>query len=289
MSQSHGKKHPPRCCIFCGGTPVSKEHLFAKWMHPYLPESIDIWPEGKRHRLTLTRTVGGQEFVGPIIKGKFYSPGKIRSKKLRIACEPCNNGWMSRLQTTAKPILLPFILGEWTTLTPTSQRILAAWITMYTMVVEKSDERVETITSAERRAFKDLEEKRVPPGNWRIWIFSHEDERNPSSWWIKTLAPNDPGAIEIKDMKFGACITLFTLNKLGVLVISTVDSSVYAGAESDIRKLVASVGGLRLLWPISPFGPPKKPIGALAMAGAADFMKSAGMILQRELNRHRHT
>jgi hypothetical protein len=49
---------PPRptVCMFCGGGPMSGEHLIAKWMHPYLPLPVTP-PEERsesRHRVSTT-------------------------------------------------------------------------------------------------------------------------------------------------------------------------------------------------------------------------------------------
>jgi hypothetical protein len=38
--------------------------------------------------------------------------GDPRSRRLQIVCGPCNNGWMSDLQTAAKPTLVPLITGK---------------------------------------------------------------------------------------------------------------------------------------------------------------------------------
>src|ERR1022692_1901241 len=160
------RKHPnpPRRCMFCGGGPISKEHVFAEWMHPYLPT-----PKGARrpHLVQVTKLPAtGEVSLEPPTSGQFNRPGELKSKRLKIVCEPCNNGWMSVLQQSTKPVLLPFITGKWVTMNPAGQRILAAWISMFTMVVEKSDEPVETSTLAQRKAFKEQGEKRTPPKNW---------------------------------------------------------------------------------------------------------------------------
>jgi hypothetical protein len=294
MAVKKGKKkvNPPRLCIFCGGTPISKEHVFAEWMHPYLPDTKDPRKKG-RHVLSATRRSfdGKVSFVEPS-SGQLDRPGDLKSKSLKIVCESCNNRWMSVLQKVAKPVLLPFILGKWVKMNPAEQRILAAWITMFTMVAEKTNEGIETITKAQRKTFKDQKEARTPPNNWLIWIFSHHDEENPLSFWIRTVGAKEhvpqttPG---INEYEFGACISLFSLNKIGVLVISTVDSDVFASVTSDIKALTKLIG-LRLVWPISAIlGSPKKPTRTLAVGGARDFVESAADILRRGIFKHRKT
>ncbi len=48
--------------------------------------------------------------------------------RLRDVCRDCNGGWMSTLEATAKPILLPLMRGETTLLTPVQQRVVASWV-----------------------------------------------------------------------------------------------------------------------------------------------------------------
>ncbi len=56
-------------------------------------------------------------------------PIKLDSFKLKQVCEPCNNGWMSTLEATTKPILLGLINAGRTldSLDEEERRILAKW------------------------------------------------------------------------------------------------------------------------------------------------------------------
>jgi hypothetical protein len=74
---------------------------------------------------------------------------------------------MGKLQERAKPILTPLLLGEQPTLAASDQRLIAAWITMVTMVYEFSDPATVAISQAERTTFMNTGE---PPANWWIAI-----------------------------------------------------------------------------------------------------------------------
>jgi hypothetical protein len=54
---------------------------------------------------------------------------KLASFKLKKICEPCNNGWMSKLESAAKPHILGLIIGQLSleTLTEDERRILKKW------------------------------------------------------------------------------------------------------------------------------------------------------------------
>lgn len=128
------QKNKPRHCIFCGETSTTKEHLFPQWMREYVPETS--YP-AKHEQFEVRREVdtGHQLYVTQ--KGKLERAGDRRSRSLRVVCGCCNNGWMSRLQVEAKPLLLLFLQGKWKPITKIDQEILARWAVMFTIVRER--------------------------------------------------------------------------------------------------------------------------------------------------------
>jgi len=50
--------------------------------------------------------------------GRLQRRGHREKKKLRVVCEKCNNGWMSEIENDSKPILTPFLNGDWQNLFP---------------------------------------------------------------------------------------------------------------------------------------------------------------------------
>jgi hypothetical protein len=96
----------PSICIFCGGLPLTREHIWADWFRAHLPRTLPFYHSG---RIVLnednTRTRNSKKMSGD-----------PRSKKLRIVCNKCNNGWMSDLQNATKPILTPLLHHQQITL-----------------------------------------------------------------------------------------------------------------------------------------------------------------------------
>lgn len=151
---------PRRLCIFCEGTQISKEHVYANWMRPYIKE----W-NGTTHRVTYA-PVSGDEM--PLIEsGALTLKGDHRSRGLKVVCTKCNNGWMSEIQNKAKPIMLPLLEDRAWHLSRAGQELVAKWAILFTMVYEFADPRTATISSAQRTSFR-LNTK--PPKNWIIWI-----------------------------------------------------------------------------------------------------------------------
>ena len=124
-----GKKPPyakgRASCIYCGSYhPMSDEHIWADWLREYIPRNMPrhkfvsavVYPDTAKNSYKVTRREGDPH-----------------SRKLKIACQPCNSGWMSQLQTNAKPYLVPMLQGMKTGLYRNGQTAIAAWITMFVM------------------------------------------------------------------------------------------------------------------------------------------------------------
>jgi hypothetical protein len=105
---------------------------------------------------------------------KLISPPKVRSrqghiwtKKIRVVCKSCNNGWMSALENAVIPIITPLISTVPHTLTASSIDILSKWIALKVMVAEHNQPE-DAVTPTENRArFKAMLE--IPP-DFKIWI-----------------------------------------------------------------------------------------------------------------------
>ena len=81
-------------CLSCGLTSsrLSREHVFPRWLQDYL--------SAKNVALGLYRrnSDGSGKRVRPDVS--------LNSFALRRICENCNNGWMSKLEERAKPVLI---------------------------------------------------------------------------------------------------------------------------------------------------------------------------------------
>jgi len=234
-----------------GGSPVTKEHMWANWLKPYLPRAMlnyesyseMIYPTHSEIKIT-------------------KKAGDPQSGRIRCVCAPCNNGWMSVRQSETKPILIPLLRGESFSLHRRAQTTLAAWIAMFTMVAEFLDQtgtRIEVLP-ADRIWLK---ENQTVPKNWKIWLANYER----GSWkglWIHSTVPIQGEEHIPETNQLGIDLpntqsTTFLVGKLYVHVISSAISRIIR--KQDI------VGQGRLLfprlWPIrrSPLAwPPFRPI-----------------------------
>jgi hypothetical protein len=98
--------------------------------------------------------------------------GDIHDMQVKCVCgggsNSCNNGWMRRLENSAKPVLVPLMNGEAMRLSIEQQRIVAGWAALKAMVAEHDSVGHVTTSQAER---DHLMATRLPPAlGWAIWI-----------------------------------------------------------------------------------------------------------------------
>jgi hypothetical protein len=112
--RSRETERQPGDCLFCGkNTKMTGEHIFGDWLH-------NLGLKGKSI-LEVSQDDGEPQ-------RRELPAGSLFSKRLRIVCEPCNNGWMSGLEEAAKPYLLDMFSGRVNIpLDEGAQLVLARW------------------------------------------------------------------------------------------------------------------------------------------------------------------
>jgi hypothetical protein len=161
--------NPPRLCIFCGGTPISKEDIWPTWTRPYFPVTSLNHTIGQHILETDRRLHGNTTKVS----------GDPKSRRVKMVCKRCNNGWMSILQNQAKPFLLPLMNGEKTTVNERKQNIIAAWSAMTVICAEYITPRRAAIGIVARR---HLYLHKLAPFSMRIWIGNFHRNKWPAHW-----------------------------------------------------------------------------------------------------------
>ncbi len=166
----------PKVCIFCGGKPLTKEHIWPKWLRPYIP-----------HQLTDHTASSSIIATDRIEETRRKWSGDPRNRSVRVVCARCNSGWMSRLQEQSKDYLLPLVSGTACTLGKNRQTALATWCAMSAMTAEfLGDGRRQAISPADRN---HLQSKLRPPSPlyWRIWI-AHYVRRDWVGQWVQMMS-----------------------------------------------------------------------------------------------------
>lgn len=150
-------------CKFCGRIGrLTKEHIWPKWLHSSLPKM-----ESNVH---FTKFESEEPKIG-----KMHNRGDPHRQTLKIVCADCNNGWMSRLQISARPYLEPLVRGNITSLGIDGQITLASWAAMFAMVSEWDHPESARITQHHRTYL--MKNNVVPPG-WHTWLGKYSDIQN---------------------------------------------------------------------------------------------------------------
>ena len=221
-------------CIFCGGWPLSKEHIWAKWLRRHL--SFD---DVSHRSMTATmRPEGRSEFV------KKHG-GDIRGRGIRCVCEPCNSGWMSALQEKAKPTVLRMLDGSPFGIDRDAQSDLSAWVSMAVMAAEQMDKSRIAISASDRIW---LYQQRSAPPDWGIWIARHEI----SSTWKPIIIQNAlriaEDGVDLRNSGIRSHNTQSTTYKVGNIFIHAM-SCAFADIVRDLRYDIMFPGKVFRIFP----------------------------------------
>ena len=158
-TSSHLSHRPTSQCIFCGGRPLSAEHVWSRWTHKYIP--YDPAHRAKKALVSVS-------FRDRTDYERVPMPQDLRQWKVRVVCARCNNGWMSLVENRAKSILVPLFSGKQARLHPEAQTRIATWISLKTMVCE-FDQLGHMVSHHTQR--RRLMVKSLPPAtSMAIWI-----------------------------------------------------------------------------------------------------------------------
>jgi hypothetical protein len=104
--------------------------------------------------------------------------------KVRCVCGPCNEGWMSAIESNARPSVGAMMRGEVLTLSNADQEKVANWLGLKAIIAQHSVPTAH-IVPGWTRAFAS---KQCPPTSWQIRIASHHDGASIFMSWTSVDA-----------------------------------------------------------------------------------------------------
>lgn len=247
MSRAKNPKHlrGRRKCIFCEGDgKMSKEHVFALWLREFFPRDAQT-----KHKSAF---ISWPDEASPSAPIDIRKPGQghVGSKKLRVVCEPCNNEWLSGLETKAQHAIPPLIVGNRYNLLEGGQALLATWAAKTAMVAEHFKPTDAGITQGERTW---LMNSLTPPEKWFIWIapYKGRDWGNLSIYQSRIGLSPTPVA-RPSEAPYYAQATTFGLGHILFCVVSGSDPNMgrhFAGREADGLVQIWPAQVRSILWP----------------------------------------
>lgn len=241
-----------RGCIFCGGTPLTKEHVLPKWLKPIVPFDATTGILSARQPDTI--------------------PIPPSEREARAVCGPCNHGWMSNLEKRAKPLLTPLILGK------TAPReigvdglsTIAFWAAKTVLTcqfVNPPDQRF-----VPEAACHEIRENQAPAVGTHVWIAPHVGDLWAAFYYLEPLGIWTVHATPEVDEHGRVKVNSYTATLgLGHLLIHVL---YFAGVEIPLKDdVLASFQSIRRIWPDPyaftwPPGPPLSNREASELAGA---------------------
>jgi hypothetical protein len=216
-------------CIFCGGTPLTLEHLWPDWLRR------ELGPVGRSaHHLE-------QDENGVETRDVTFETPPF-NQQVRAVCATCNGGWMSELEAAAKPILLPLIEGRGGNLDRREQQVVATWALLKACVFDELHPQERAVPAAHR----DSLYAEIAPAGGGLWVS------------LGTYVGRDIGHYAYQGMKLARAdeddpeepTLYFVTITLGALVVQVVGSLL---AELTFSPAIyAEDFALVQVWPTSP-------------------------------------
>ncbi len=179
---------PPKKCIFCGAQGnISKEHFWPEWLAPHIAQAA------KSRRISgLLASEGKQPQQ---LRSFSERDGSVLTKKFRVVCKNCNNGWMSQMESAVKPTLIALINRSKLALSSKDTQILALWVSVKTIVGEYATENTALTILDDRRL---VSTDNTIPEYFRIFVGYHSlqaqagYQRHSTTLSTNALGPNPP-------------------------------------------------------------------------------------------------
>jgi hypothetical protein len=173
-----GKKKSGPPCVFCGSTrDPSTEHVVPKWLRKALLIRTPV------------KEYSGATYVGA---------AETLAITFHEVCVKCNTGWMEALETAARPILEPLLLGAARgtsrQLDPDQQATLATWAVKTSLLLALSKFRGQPYgwipVSTLQWLYQD-QDRRIPPPGTRVWMGGLNTSDRPASVQVACLGDAD--------------------------------------------------------------------------------------------------
>lgn len=112
-------------CLFCGGGPLTREHIFPNWLSTFFKSEINV-------------NDFSTEVLSPSNELLHEWSKNDIDDTIKMICKKCNNGWMSLLENEVKSYLTHMIRGNWPiSLDKIKCENLSLWVYKTALILDK--------------------------------------------------------------------------------------------------------------------------------------------------------
>ena len=166
---------------FCGGTgKKSREHLWPQWTQKLVPADEGVFFNTKSTTSLEIATSIASHFP----EERLQAQTDLANLQVHGIRAPCNEGWMSQIESETIPILTPMVLDQPRSFSVAEQAVLAKWITLRMIVRELLSRKHAAISHPQQKSFygeqrpfdnSEIYIARLPVGNlrrelWTLWF-----------------------------------------------------------------------------------------------------------------------
>lgn len=168
----------------------------------------------------------------------------------RIVCGSCNNGWMSRLESVAKPFVGPLVQGKSVILEPFTQVLVATWAFKTALCFDKTNIGSGNVLASEYASFGV---NQLPPAYCQVWMGGYNwIEESLAANFLSRLDQRHPSTLG-EVLPFGLWKITFTVGYLLFNVVGpTIEGRTFAIDWGPFGTMVERVWpvGAAISWPM---------------------------------------
>ncbi len=191
-----------RVCVFCGGTPLTNEHLFPQWVANTVLKDPRGYPLDSRKRV---RMVDGTE--------RRWESTTPLAFTARTVCKTCNNTWMSEIENQAKPYLEPMITASSpVVLDEPAQGAVATWMVLRFLIARSSGS--QPWPDETHQLFRWFGDNRVVSPSCFVWVGMYKGGL-PAYFEVGPYHP--PGATGVPHGALFSCVIGYLIFKICIV------------------------------------------------------------------------
>ena len=171
-------------CFFCGGTPLSKEHLWGRWLYErHRNPTQDV----SKARGSHTVTEYSPQHRATASKGIFRNSGHPLSTTTKSVCRDCNNTWMSGIEKEMKPCFEQLVSGHPPNISRDDCRAISLWSFLKQCLWERAFPAPAIELAFQNTTFPMEELQKARATRWRDFYRTRDLAENTTVAVIRTV------------------------------------------------------------------------------------------------------